>query len=339
MPIAYTDRYPTWYYGIDGSSASSLIAGIHRGLQLAGWAYTAIAGGWRYDIISPQGLTCRVRVVDGGTPIGGKGRVWVQFQSSDGLRSGLLHGLIYNTNRVYELIASQCQLAISMTGYSSDLFTDGDVASYVIGGIPYSSFYDGAICVEANPDAEEVVEAWWASGSGVSLPTTSGEATISLEHGFRNHWRNRYAWDGCWNGKKIWQQGPDDAASLRLATLAPPDQSYGYGPSFQQVRWVDGSGLYYEPLLIWSDTAGGRGRLLGQMYDAVRCSIDRPLENEIQTQEADPDAPAKYASLTWRNFCHYQGSMATGNKGSYWGSLYLLRYVEPQGDLESNYVY
>jgi len=339
MPIAYSENYPTFWYGIDGSSAATLIAGIHKALLFTGWAYTAISGGWRYDIQSPQGLTCRVLITDAGTPPGGKGRIHVQFQSSDGVRSGIKHGIIYAANRVYELTASQCQLALSMTGYSSDLFTDSDVASWVIGGIPFCSEYsDLPLCAEQNPDAEEVTEAWWASGSGVSLPS-GGEASISLENGFRNHWRNRWAWDGCFNGKKVWQQGPDDATSLRLATLAPADASYGYGTSLQQVRWFDGTGLYYEPLLIWSDRAGGRGRLMGQMWDAVRCSIDRPLEDQIQTEEVDPDAPAKYASLTWRNFAHYQGSMATGNKGTYWGSLYLLRYVEPHGDLESNYVY
>jgi hypothetical protein len=334
MPIAYTEEFPVHHEAINGETASTLIAGIHDAVVQAGWFYTPISGGYEYTLISPQGLGAKCRIVDSGTPPGQKGRISIRFRSLDDVRTGINNAIIYDTNRFYEVTCDQCQLALSLTGVTSEEAENGAHAHAFIGGIPFTSEYSNAICQAEQPEVapDDITEVWWSSGDGIQGDTEAS-------YGFRSNWRNRFQWESNWNGAQLSGYANPEASMLRLWTIAQPAPDFAGQPSAQQTRWPNGEGIDYEPMLIFADEKAGRARVLGQIWNAFRRSIDQPSEQQVVTQEIDPDTAAVLGSFTWRNFQHYQGSMATAAKGSYYGSLFLLTHIEPASELDSNYVY
>jgi hypothetical protein len=316
--------------GINGASAQTLLTGIHYALGLAGWFSNPVEGGYEYIIYSPQGagLRARCRITDT-YRWGGHSGLVVQFLSFNGTRVGFPHPILYKPGRFYEVTANKCQLFLATTGHSSDSpeGEGGAWGNFVCGGIPYLPQLPDMCLQEPMPE-QEVFEAWWSSGSDNNGAAANG-------YGFRVGWRNRWAWDGCWNGSLVSGYASPEQSVLRLGVLAQPYPDYGIYPSYQQTQWALGTPLYIEPFLIWGETREAPGRLRGQIWDAMWCTLDQPLDSEIQTFEP----PLGW--LTWRNWTHFKGNMSKGAAGSYYGSLYLLKKfdLEPDAPVESNYAY
>jgi hypothetical protein len=314
-----------------GGNAQSLLAQIHRVLVWAGWFPTPVEAGYEYVIYSPQGagLKARCRITDTYRQGGSSGLV-VQFRSFDGQRVGYPHPIICEQGRWYEMTVGKSQLFLATTGYSSDSpeGTGGAWGNWVCGGIPYIAELPD-LCLDEPIPGQTVFEAWWSSGSDNNL------LAAAAGYGFRVGWRNRWAWDGCWNGSRIGGYAMPEQSVLRIAVLAQPYPDYGIYPSYQQTQWAMGTPLYLEPFLIWGDTEQDYGRLRGQIWDAMWCTLDRPLDQEMMTFEQGR------GWVTWRNWTHYKGNMSMGAPGSYYGSLYLVKKVdlEPEELIESNYAY
>jgi hypothetical protein len=339
MGIAYTkDTTPLHVRNIQGANASQLLFGLDSALRRAGLQSTEIDDGYEYYLYSDQGPEAKVRITDAGTPPGGIGRLNVRFRSFDDARIGVPHPLLYAAGRVYEIVASHQQIAISLTGYSSDQFDgSGQWGNSVIGGIPFVQDYAAGFCLEESEPVEEedaVTEAWWSSGSGNS-------SLISVDEGFRVNWRHYQHngfWDGCWNGQYSGGFASDESA-LRLCVRAHSGADFLGGVDPEMVQHLDGTPLYLEPLLMWGDHNGAVARVRGQMWDALLASKHRDLEDQIQTSEFDPDSALLLGNFDWRNYMSSKLASDREIKGSWYCALYLLIDVEKSVVLESNYVY
>lgn len=330
MGVAYSGRVIHWP-AINGGSAETLLAGIHQALTWAGWFGAAVEGGYEYVLYSPQGagLRARCRITDTYRWAGYSGLV-VQFMSFDSLRLGYPHPVLYHPGRFYEVTANKCQLFLATTGYSSDSpeGEGGGWGNFVCGGIPHLAELPD-VCLEEPLPGQTVSEIWWSSGSD------NNGLAAAAGYGFRVGWRNRWAWDGCYNGYRVGGYAAPEQSVLRIAPLAQPYPDYGIYPSYQQTQWAMGTPLYIEPFLVWGDTPDDYGRLRGQIWDAMWSTLDQPLDQEMQTYEP----PQGW--LTWRNWTHFKGDMSKGAPGSYYGSLFLLKKweLEPVAEIESNYAY
>ncbi len=330
MGVAYSDVPPIFAPNIDGETAAALQAGIHAAMTAAGIDSESTEDGYLYELRSDQNIACRVLIEDAGV-VGGKGQLTVQFRSVDGERLGVEHPIIYDTDRIYEMQLSRTQLFLALTGYSSDEAPNGKWGLAVCGGVPYIPDLPLLCLEEPVQEQEEITEAWWSSGSDNNV--------LADGYGFRVSWKNKWKWDGCWQGQRVGGYASPEPSILRLAVLARPLPDWA-GLSAQQTQYVNGDPLYIEPFVVWGETEGAIGRLRGQIWDAILATKDRPLEHEIVTEEFDPVTALKYGNFTWRNWMHYQGDMSHGAKGSYYSGLYLLKSITGQaGGGESNYAY
>lgn len=338
MGVAYSDRDPVFSEFLPGDTKAALLAAIHELAVFQRWPYAAISGGYKYSLISPQGLACKLKIWDGGYTANGEAGIYVQFISYDEARSGVAHPIVAAGTRIYEAVLGECQFFLGTVG-SSSTKPDGSPnwANSACGGVPYVPEASG-YCFDEPVTFGPVTEAWWSSGSGNQTTALWGAGG---GYGFRQGWRNDYAWDGCWNEslqKAYLDNGVDSGAALRLGVVTHPLRDFDTG---QQTRWLDGSALYYEPFLLWGDGKGLPCRVRGQIWDAVAGSIDAGLGVEVVSEESSQSGP-KFGVFTWRNYMHYQGSMSGyGGKGSYYSSLYLLKGLEPTegSPLISNAVY
>ncbi|MFN3326881.1 MAG: hypothetical protein ACK5AZ_25590 [Bryobacteraceae bacterium] len=320
MGVAFTQK-PIRVGLINGSSSTPLRLGIHTVLTAAGWAAEEVTGGFKYTLVSPQGLKAKCLIRNLGATSVGMPCLSIQFLWFDEARLGQVHLLGIRAGRVYEVVAGKCQLFISLPGYSSTT-PDERWEHAVCGGVPYVPLRE---CEDERP-AQDTQEAWWSSGS-----------FNASSHTFRTAWyHSGTLWSACFDGELTFPAQMDPAtARLRLAAVAHPLPDYGIFLSAQKTQWLNEDPLYFDPLLIWGKPVG---RLRAQIWDAMLGSKSMPLDHEIETEEFDSETGQHYGRFTWRNWMQFQGDMSKGAGGSYFSSLYLLRSAPVAFGLPSNYV-
>ncbi len=295
-PIIYTDT-------ARGDTKAHMLTDFGAAFTSAGWAATAIAGGFLYDLASPQGLTCKVKVWDNGADA----HLRVQFFSSDELLAGAIHQLTAVASRVYQVHVNCCQLFVSVPGVSED--ATGDVNA-MCGGIPFvAGECDGPI---------ETTDAWWSCGQ-------SGGASIS----FRNAYSQPASWSSCHNGDLLNNNLVvyPAIALLRLApvTLAVNTDFFFPSPaSVPRTRLFGGEPLYLQPLIMWGSSAGGQAYIRGQLYDAMMPTIDRAI-----------DLQEDLFGVSWVNYMHDNSA----NNRTRFSALYLILGAAPRPTRRGPYAY
>jgi hypothetical protein len=314
---------------IDGSTAASLMAGIHGALTAAGWLSSAMTGGNKYRIESPQGLYARCQITDisdGFTQV-----VRVRFTSDDEVRLGFAHELRCSAGREFQIWANICQMFISRPGLSDETgVTEGDSCA---GGIPWVANPPGVggmnerpdDCEEGLPDAPDE-DVWWSCGDR------------RLFVGYASNWRNSYrcsqAWSACYKSDLTNHDIVDTSTvwavrNLRLAVVTP---LYDVDATDNPIpmTWVsDGDPLYLDPILAWSLSAKPLepSRTRGQLWDAVILSKDYEIDSE---REVD--------GQVYINYTH--SADLTRGRGSFYCTLHLLKAAPAAPEpVAANYAY
>lgn len=310
------------YGTANGTTLDSLRAGIDAIVRAAGWTRSAVTGGYKYVFSSRQDLSAACYIRDLGDTQTGTPLLRINFGSADGARMGRNHFLAVTDARThYDVIANGVHVFIALRGVAnvppSEGLTFGVLAASVCGGIPY-------VPIDPTPCGNEpvVTEAWWSSGAA---------------GGFRFNWLHdeNNDWSACYN-EDLYHAGSGREARLRVLPTGTPNADFGLFPSNPQVQWMDGSPLYFDPLLAWGYPTA---RVRGQIYDCMLASKDVALDSPLYTYEQNPETGGAYPeAFTWRSWSHYIGDMSYGAPGTYYGSLYVLTDT-PGAYLEGNYAY
>jgi hypothetical protein len=341
MPIAWSNL-PIIDTLIDGTSQTGIRDGIDAAVLSAGWTVDrSITNGKVYRLISPQGLAARCQVQYLGTSWVGKPVVLVTFMSDDETKVGRAFPLLAVDDREYRVNVGICQLFISQPGYTDDSDTLGGWGHSLAGGIPHIAEgelgveLEGECAVEVNEDL--TLQAFWSCGQALS-------GLQSQQEHFRYSYRTGLVNFACLRNDDLCL-GPflGYEPRLRVLPLTHTDVDSGL-PSWGFTHWaadiyqelMEGEPLYLDPFVAWGTAAGGPAQLRGQLYDAMLASKHRPLDHELETTEPTEDGGT--IQVTWRNYMHYKGSLATGSPFSYHAGLYLCTGI-PLGPGESNYVY
>jgi hypothetical protein len=305
---------------IDGSTKAILLAGLDNVLQSAGWVRSSVTGGFKYLLTSRQGLTAACFIRDLGATDLGLPCLTIQFATADESAMGKTHLLGASSYRTYDVIANGVHMFAAVSGLTNlppeGETTFGVTRLAVCGGIPYVPF-DNAC---AGLDPEDFSSVWWSSGS------SSGDT-------FRTSWYHDASneWSAYYNGE-LYDSGAAAEARLRLGAVAHPTDNF-FIPG-QKTQWLDGTPLYFDPLLAWGDPTA---RVRAQIYDAMLASRDVPIDTLLTTYERDPDTGSNYPeAFVWRCWSHWNGSLTSEH--TYFGSLHVL-IQEPSAYLESNYAY
>jgi hypothetical protein len=327
MALAFSGSDIVRIEAIDGSTAAGLFTAIHTALTAAGWLSSAMAGGNKYRLQSPQGLIARCQVLDASNVF--TQRVSVQFTSDDEARIGYLHYLQCGPDREFQIWANVCQVFISRPGLSdASGSTDGDC---VCGGVPWVANPPGGIgenkrpddCEEGLPD-EPDTDVWWSCGDH-----DNGGGSFYREN-FRTGYRPFLSWSACYRSDLLLHAGP--LISYRSLRLVPVTEMYDVDTAGDnpQIRWIaDGEPLLLDPLLAWGLTAfpDQKARVRAEVWDACLVSMDFELDSE---RELD--------GKTYINFTH--STDRTFGRGSFFCTLHLLkaRPLEPP-PVAANYAY
>lgn len=327
---------------VDGSTSALLRSGLHTAVTAAGWVETAaVTNGKRYRLTSSQGLQCKCLIQDQGVIHGsGFGFINVQFMSEDETRLGVGMAL-FIAPRSYRVVAGHCQLFVSLPGYSDDTDNGGATPYYgqsLAGGIPYIAKDQLGIAMTGEcgrlVDAELTTESWWSASATLADASTIGLGNLGFGNYpcFRWGFQTSVAWSACHNADVVNWAKVQPPSYVRLLPLAHVDFDRTLEVSLKPSIWRNGDPLYIDPFVAWGTSTRAPARLRGQLWDAMICTTDQPLDAALATVEDGQAA-------SWRNYTHYKGSMAYGSPGSYHMSLYLLTGTPAGGDTESNYVY
>lgn len=254
MPVAYSNL-PIIKGTIRADSVAHLIADLDVLVTRAGWTVkTAVAGGWKYTLTSPQGFQCKVRVIASSayeTPADmyTGPSVVVQFMSFDETNKSFPHQLMAHSFGLFgsmQVVAGICQLFISVAGAPTMQW--GSVA----GGIPALPA-DSGPCVDGLA-AVIVTDIWWSCG-GSQFP-----------YDFRTS-ANCYANSTyCLNGVMV--TVPDNNAVAPLAghlCLFPLTAVNTYSPAqipFPAITYSAHTPLYIDAFIGWEF------KIRGQLWDA-----------------------------------------------------------------------
>ena len=170
MAVAFSLSPIQFNQAIDGSSVGSLVSGLLSTLNDAGWVGSGITGGFKFTLVSPQNMQCKVKVWDDSS-----GNAAIQFLSVDEARIGFLHHLAPASGLVFQCWANVCQLFVSVAGkYIADPFKG---PWFACGGIPFvPSGLLGSCGVDAGPTLAN--EIWWSCGDGSG--TRAGVDSLSF---------------------------------------------------------------------------------------------------------------------------------------------------------------
>ncbi len=311
MGVAYSNT-PIIRTTFDGSTPVNFLAGFRAVAEASGWGIASITDGYEFTLQSPQGGLAPVKL-----------RVWASFYpwmpnrvicrmvSSDGLRAGrdrwINASATWTDPGTFEIHANGCQFFVARAGLSDDT---------VSGGIPRVADLSDAQLFDARemtwddqPVIEDVTEAWWCAGPG------GWNATL--------RWSpyDPDKFDACWNGVLI---SPDYTLGSLSSLLLPPVVPVTGRYRFPATWWND-EPLYLDPLLAWPPQPGQPSRIFAQLWDAVQCSVRRPLGDEIE-----------FDGLDWVNWM-YASDVARW-PDCFYASLYLLKGAPP-GRSRGSYAY
>ncbi len=293
---------------IRGDTKTHLLDDIHAALVAAGWDPSAIAGGYQYEIESPQLLGAKVRITAGSFQL-----IQIQFLSLNETVLGAVHylGSVSATpapgGGTYQLWANQCQLFISIAGI------DTRPAFYftaVQGGIPWVPIDTLGVC-GAHTGPERTTEAWWSAGDSGTFDASSFRDSFYLTAAS--------TWNGCHNGALSTHT---DLAALRLV---PKAVALAAGRSYfaiARMQYFGGAPLYLDPLIAWGGASPTSTALVrGELWDAMIPSLPRPL-----------DYTETVCGAQWVN---YMGAQTATR----WAALYLLLGLPAGTARRGNYVY
>lgn len=311
---------------LDGSTSANLLVDLDVAVLAAGWTgKTAVPGGFRYALTSPQGLTCHCRITDS---IFASNRVDVQFSDTADVAFGSLNRILTSAGRVYQIHANPCQIFLAEVGVTK---TNGRSMS---GGIPFVPEDVGDCHDDVSPTL--TTEAWWSIGS-----SSSGDGVD-----FRCFHFSDVTWStfingtlqrGAPGGDPFPNIGYTDQDRLRLSVPALAVNIESFFGLVQRTRHYGGGELptndrplYVEPFLVWTS------KIRGEIYDALMPTLDRPLDY------LDILYDTVLGSFQFINWMHdSQREHPSDNYGTRFGCLYLLT-SDSVGDtvtLKGGYVY
>jgi hypothetical protein len=320
QPLKFTLRKDT---------SAHLRSDIDAALLALGWTHDSIiSNGIIYNILSNQGYTAKVRIQDTGSTINSIHTVEVQFKSSDGLRVGYLHKLVYNWTGFtdYTMVVGPCEFFIGATGVTTMTSIPGNDDSgqnSVAGGIPFVPQNTGDCAVGG---ATAVTEVWWSAG-----PNSPHTNFFYLRD-------SRYCQHGysvCYNGvlfvSTTIESYPD--SPLQYAVQAPTNNVDAlFHTAETAIKYGSDEPMIIDALLIFRFT------VIGVIWDAFVLSKSTAVDDVITTTETNLIGDTYTAHWIAYNFdepAHIDGS----GGGTHFGTLYLLYSAAPLIGSESNYAY
>ncbi len=293
---------------IRGDTNAHLRADMHS-LYGAITTYSAITGGYAYDLLSPQGLAAKLLIYDPSLP---GSPVAFQVTSADDLRLGFVHLISPVDDRLFWAHACPCQLLLCSPALNRR--TTGFNALQL--GVPYLfNVAPAAPCMIAVGPGE-TTEAWWSASDGGTFD----------DNNFRLGPVTGGAWSACFNQSLC--DGSQPTAKLRLVFPAialdvPP--TFGVRP--RTLLRGSGGPLYADPMLAWGMGADVEplsiAKVRGQMFNCTMPTADNVLDETLTLDGMD-----------FINYMHDD----TGT-GSRWTSLLLLKTAPAAGSGRANYVY
>lgn len=319
----------------NSATAAGLIADLDAVLNVgAGWPHTAITGGWEYLITSPipQNLQAKLRIWDNGdtVPFTGLPRIIVQFRSTDNVRIGVEHSLVYNQGFAYQMWANICELAIGRKN-----FQGGFAGSAVIGGVPFAfgQLWLPPCSDVAPPDV--VTELWFSSGND----RTAG----GFGYSFRDCYMPTTWWDVCYNGaltSRTSSYGTRFSGDLQVIPVRPAsvpvsvqftDGIVWYNPNLDNDPNFPYQPLWVEGLLAWTGSDGVL-RPRAMLYDMALASKAYDVEYQTTTTEIDPLTNQPFIA-SWANYGRMTANAGGGSTNEFTDgiihtSLFLLTGME-----------
>lgn len=317
MGIAYAQHHQI-YAQFRSDTAQHMIDDIDAIVTSAGWTNkVAVTNGWKYSLLSPQGLTCKVLIHDNGARIGplSVSAISIQLMSNDELSVGMEHHLVYGVSAYvalgYQIIVGYTQFFISIPGIDSGS-TSFATAHSVSGGIPRVP--DGTD-VDCTAEGFNVIsQLWWSCASGDD----------GVRFNFRDHLFCSRFFSYNLNGVVFIGSagfGPQDG-SLQIYSIAPTYNLDLPGTSVPlTVYYGSGQALDIDAFVGWAFS------IYGQIWDAFLRTKADPLDGVYVTTEVD-EKGVQY-QVTWKAY-----------NSTPFGTLYL-RIDEPSPKVDDgwNYAY
>lgn len=338
-----------------------LITQLDSVVQSAGWVKLGVYGnGFIYRLTSPQGfaVNCRIYTPTDWLAIGSANPLlwWgqyakfdsiaIQFVSTDGLRVGIPHPLIYDQR--YDADSSYTSLRCWVNCCS--LFTwrvgrppnnnsiigtsaPGRPGWCIQGGIPFALAADiDPTCDPRPTGATDICTEIWFSTSDEDRRQIGYE--IGLGHiasCFRNTPAVICPFSVCYSGQLRNRyddfDGAIPASGLRLQFPIPPRPYVGEAVNSEGLKWFNGGagfswvgepGLWFDPALSWSISARDTPRVYGILYDAILNTANAPFE--YPQVYGTNDETMKH--FVWFNYMHND---YLDDGLSHLPSLYLLQ--------------
>lgn len=304
MGVRYSHR-PVIYTTIRADTAANMIGDIDAALTSIGIQRTAVTGGFKYTLQSPEGLQMKLWIQDLGDHTIFNTFIRFTPTSMDEMETGQIQAIFVGAAGfpAYEIWANCCQFFLAPPGFASG----NSSVNFACGVLALPANSTGACTAGAGQPT--VTELWWTSSSGTGA---FGEASS-----FRN---SRYAtgsYSLAYNGNVYVAPANSDPLLLSLLVLcAAVNVDFSRGSPARVEKYGSGLGLRIDAFLAHAQ------QIYGQLWDAHIYTLPATLDSTVNLTDVDDAGNTVETSwLAWNNSV---GSDPNGGGGTVLGTLFLL---------------
>jgi hypothetical protein len=322
MGVRYTGGPIVYLQTIRADTSANMRADLDAAVLAAGWTdKTAVTGGFKYTLTSPDGLQMKVWIQDLGDHTITNSFIRITPTSFDEVRVGNPQVMVYGgafSASLYEVWANVCQFFVALVGTVS-----GATFINFACGIPAIPPDVASPCT-AGLNPPTVTEAWWSSGAEGATD-------------FRN---SRYAVGGfstCYNGSlEVFASGqsfdPGDGGYLALLPFCSTqnvDLQTSTPP--QSVKYSNATPMRTDAFVGWDFV------MRGQLWDAFLMATPAAAVDDTfsYTETAEDGSTLETSWVAWNRTVI---SNPNGGSGTWLGTLYLLTQA-PFGESLANIAY
>jgi len=306
---------PIVYTTIPADNVGLILSGLHTAFTAAGWAPTAITGGYQYLLTDPNPdithvLLAKVRVTDDSS-----GFVKIQFVNLDEDQFGYSHHIGPATGREFQVWANCCQFFISVFGVVEPGVSFGGVTptslATVSGGIPFVGGTSAASVNDCIPDVPGYAsEVWWSSGDDDIFNLSNFRSSVAPS-----------TWSAYYNGILSVPSSVSPEGTFRLLPKAVVTNWPSYFGVTPRTRFYGELPLNIEPFIGWG-LPDSVARLRAQLYDSFVRTVYTQIDEQIIFQgfnfvnfQGDPPFPVHIDKTRFSSLFLLLGSGA--NSASY----------------------